>query len=365
MKAFVRVNDLVPGQVVGERIYDTSRDYLLLSEGVALDEKMIWRLKERRVSAIQVTDAFITPEEVALENSKAETVERLSSFVDDFYHHGTTSLEMLNQALDEIISQLAADNTIMVYLHRISEHANHVLEHSVDVAIYAALIGLGCGLSRDDITLLGMGALLHDIGKLGVDRQLLNKPSVLSENEFALIKKHPEFGYQQLKRIESLDERARRVSLEHHERLDGLGYPNGLRGDRIHFYSRIVAICDVYDALTMERAYKKAYRPDQAAQMLKAASNLDKNLIEILLSRLVIYPVGTKVRLSNGAIGVVIKTQMPHNPNPLVKLLLSQYNEYFIRKRMLEVVEIGKGIDIAGVVSNAEYQQLLDTKTLG
>lgn len=202
MKALVSVDDLVPGQIVAERIYDTISDHLLVSPGVTLDECMIWRLKQRRISAIQVADASLTPAEIALDKCRAATVGSLSSFVDDFYGAGTTSLEPVNQALDGIINQLAADDAIMVCLQKVSLYDNYVLEHSVDVAIYASLIGLGYGLSREDVTTMGMGALLHDIGKLGIDKQLLDKPSALSENEYELVKKHPQYGYQQLQRIE-------------------------------------------------------------------------------------------------------------------------------------------------------------------
>lgn len=149
------------------------------------------------------------------------------------------------------------------------------------------------------------------------------------------------------------------MSLEHHERLDGSGYPNALRGSDIHLFSRIVAVCDVYDALATERSYKKAYRPDQAALVLRETTNLDKRFVEALLKHVVLYPIGTKVRLSNGAIGSVVRAQSSSNPQPMVKLLFSRYNESFLQKRKLEVLEVGNGVYIEGAMNDNEYQQLL------
>ena len=151
--------------------------------------------------------------------------------------------------------------------------------HSQNVALYSEEIGKALGLEEREIKTLSMAALLHDIGKLGVPDWLLLKPSPLSEDEFNLIKLHTVLGEKILSRIEGFEEVARIVRY-HHEKVDGSGYPDGLKGDEIPLLSRIISVADIYDALTSDRPYRGALPPHKALSIMKEMP-LDKEIVEI------------------------------------------------------------------------------------
>lgn len=178
---------------------------------------------------------------------------------------------------------------------------------------------MSLGLGKSELYLLGLGALLHDIGLTQVYKLILNKQGSLSPGEFAEIKKHPLHAE---KILAGLDKQVVRIALQHHERLDGSGYPRGLRGREVDFLAQIVAVADIYEAMINERAYRQAHPAREALEYLMASGGtlFDLSIIKAFVQNVTAYPAGTLVRLSSGETGVVCQNRRGLPLHPLVEI---------------------------------------------
>jgi HD-GYP domain-containing protein (c-di-GMP phosphodiesterase class II) len=180
-------------------------------------------------------------------------------------------------------------------------------------------------MSRKELNAMAIGGLIHDIGKIKVKDSVLNKPGKLTDEEFEHIKLHQTFAYELIDEIEGLDSISRDICLMHHEKLDGKGYPKGLKGEEITLYGRISSIVDIYDALTADRVYKQGMSSSEAFKiMLKLTPfHLDSNLVYTFINCIGIYPVGSLVKLSDGRVGIVWTANDTQPLKPLVKCFYS------------------------------------------
>lgn len=181
--------------------------------------------------------------------------------------------------------------------------------HSVNVAILSLLMGMELGLGTDDLQNLGLAAILHDIGKMFVNSEILHKPTSLAPDEYKEVKQHVKLGYNFLKATFEIPAQVYVAVLQHHERYDGKGYPNELGGDNIHLFGRIIAVTDVYDALTANRPYRKPIPASKALDYIVSGNGtlFDRRLTNIFVRKVAHYPVGTYVRLNSGHSGIVFK----------------------------------------------------------
>lgn len=163
---------------------------------------------------------------------------------------------------------------------------------------------------------------MHDIGKTNIPKEILNKPDILSEEEFKEVRKHPRYGYDILKENDNISSVVRNAVYSHHENEDGTGYPRGLTSDKIHLFAKIIHIADVYDALTARRSYKEPLNPADALEYLMAYAGtmFDKTVLETFIKYVAPYPVGTSIRLSTGQVAVVIKNNEEFLTRPIVRL---------------------------------------------
>jgi len=167
-----------------------------------------------------------------------------------------------------IVDNVLADGNVMLGLTGLRAHDTYTHAHSVNVCILSSLIGRGLGLTRAELVSMGTGAILHDLGKVFIDNHLLAKGGPLTAEEFSLIRQHTESGYAALLEGAFMEPAAAATVLQHHERLDGTGYPNGLRDADLGLFSRIVAVADVFDALSNDRPYRPAYSPEKCLHIL-------------------------------------------------------------------------------------------------
>ena len=225
------------------------------------------------------------------------------------------STSAVKTLLDQLVSQPGA----AFLLTTMKSHHEYTFYHSVNTAIHSLALGRLAGLDEEDQLLLGLGALLHDIGKIGVSNEILQKPGPLSHSEWAEIKRHPQIGAEAiLAAANQGQEAAAIVALEHHLRFDGLGYPARARrhlARPMHFFSRLVAVTDTYDALTTRRSYRRAETPVRALSVLLncAGGSHDPDFVQAFIRMLGIYPPGTVLELANGNFAVV--THPPDHPD--------------------------------------------------
>ncbi|MFW6016899.1 MAG: HD-GYP domain-containing protein [bacterium] len=241
-------------------------------------------------------------------NIVKETLERVSMCEN-------LNIKTIKSFIFDLLDEILNFDNILVNLIDIKSYSSYTFAHSVNVAAIAILIGKLLKYDMDKLFDLGIGALLHDIGKVLLPPEILKKPAKVTAEEFEILKEHPRLGYDYIKKYDEISPRARIIVLSHHERLDGSGYPKGSSGDEIHDFARIVVIADVYDALLSDRIYRKSWSINDVLEYLIANVNtkFDFTFTEIFTRNIAIYPNGITVLLSNGQ-KAIIKEQNPGFP---------------------------------------------------
>lgn len=326
----VPTDSLRPGMRVGHSIYN-SRGETLIGRDVVLNRKYIDSLKRLGIPALYIIDESLPDfyiEDVISEKSRVEAVKLARNILQG---RSTTKSRLESALINEsreiisdIIEQLLENSYLMVNLIDIRSTDDYLFGHSVNVCVLSLITGISLGYDRNSLMSLGMGSLMHDLGKTLIPDYILNKPGPLSPDEFQLIKKHSEYGYSILTNSGSyIKEISALIALQHHERYNGEGYPKGLQGANIHEFSQIVGIADVFDAMTADRVYRKAHQPYEAFEMLAGSGNFffDYKLVMAFLSNIAAYPAGTVVWLSSKEIAVVVETPKGFSLYPKVKVI--------------------------------------------
>ena len=227
-----------------------------------------------------------------------------------------STTDSINQNLMKAINDNAA---IAVDINALKTSDEYTFKHSVDVATMSMIIAKKQGLSQKDIYNIGIAGLLHDMGKSKIPLEILNKPARLTDEEFGVMKQHAILGYQILKEKDEFSTAISLAVLQHHEKMNGKGYPLGVTSERISPYAKILSVVDVYDALVTERPYKKSLSQRTAVEMIMAMTDeLDITAMKSFLSSVILYPVDTTVKLSNGEYAKVVKNNASSVLRPMV-----------------------------------------------
>lgn len=338
----INIEHLRPGMVIGKTI-SSSDGIVLLSEGLTIKEHYIDKFIELGISEIyvridelsEIKIVDITKEEnrKAAERVIKQTMEKIN-MGDEF------STAKIMEIVSTIIEDLLNDEGVLLNLSDIRAVDDYTFDHSVNVCVLSIVTGIALGYDKEKLLKLGVGAILHDIGKVLIAQEILNKPGALDEREYSEIKKHTELGYHTIVRHTELHASSMMVVLEHHERYNGTGYPAGKKKNEIHEFSRIVAIADVYDALTSDRVYKKKIHPDEAIEYLVSMGNhdFDDEILEKFLQYVTGYPIGTVVLLNSGIRGVISGNNKDYPSRPKVKCIIDQSGNKIKYNAELELI---------------------------
>ena len=296
---FVPISKLQPSMLVAKAIYDAG-DKILINHGVRLTEDFIKSMEARGIIGAYVEDDIsnkIVVQEAITNELRSCAINSIKDF----------DLETTINISKKIVDQLMSSDSIMLDLIDLRTFDDYTYRHSVNVAILSTMIAMGMDFKYDELTDLCLAALLHDIGKLQISDEILNKPAGLTEEEYALVKTHPSIAYNIIKDRWDISATTKIGILCHHENVDGSGYPFGLRDSKIHRFARIIHVCDVYDALTSKRPYKNPYSPADASEFLMAScgSLFDRDVVEVFLGYVPIYPKGSTVYLSDGRKAII------------------------------------------------------------
>ena len=254
----------------------------------------------------------------------------------------------LGQAVDtdaakELVTEVANSITrsphALVWLTNMKERDEYTSIHCMNVCVMAVSFGRTLGMEKAELEMLGLGGLLHDLGKMRVPLEILNKPSKLTFEEFEVMKTHPVEGYNMLKSQGDLPSEVLDIVKHHHERRNGKGYPSQLDGDQINDMTRIVAIVDVYDAITSDRCYHDAISPYDALKNMYewVKEDFDKEMIEKFIKCLGIYPIGCVVELNLGHVGIVVSASEKSKLRPIVMLVLNSKHEQFPKPKLINL----------------------------
>ncbi|MBP1154568.1 MULTISPECIES: HD-GYP domain-containing protein [unclassified Paenibacillus] len=321
------------GMRLAKRIYN-SEGLPLLMEEVELTQTMIRRLTDLGVDFVYIDDPRtrdITVKDAISEETRIRAVSEIrSSFRqmmgDQIKRTSITGLQLgkaFRGVMDMILNDMTSHKDSMIMLTNISAMDDYLFQHSLNVCIYSTMLGMAHDYTRDELMTLGIGALLHDIGKTQIPLELLRKKEPLTDKEFDLIKQHTVYGFQFLKDEPNIPLLAAHCALQHHERMDGSGYPRRLKGTEIHEYARLIGVVDSYDAMTTHRVYRNAMLPHQALEIIFAGSGTlyETQKVELFRDKIAIYPIGITVTLNTGEKGVVVdlNSKAPHRP--VVRLL--------------------------------------------
>lgn len=230
--------------------------------------------------------------------------------------------EKVTGTVGKMVDSVFRNQDALTSLARLKSFDDYTFAHSVNVCILSLALGRHMGLERAELCDLGTGAILHDIGKMLVPGQVLNKPGKLTDEEFIVMKRHSEFGGEVLKDAK-IPEASRLVATQHHERFDGSGYYKRLAGRDIHPFARIAAVADVYDAMTSKRVYQNGMPPEEALKRLylMRGTHFEPELVERLIKCLGIYPIGTFVELNTGELAIVKMVNRSHPLQPWIEII--------------------------------------------
>ncbi|MFB6356589.1 MAG: HD-GYP domain-containing protein [bacterium] len=350
----IPVSSLEPGQKVMESIevpspQDNVQFLLRIPEGTKLTQKHIRRLRDANVNYITVRDPatddldeyVFDPE---LEQAQEEVIEQFNRIAEENENGGLSREEIgrFRSTIDNLVDRLK-NSQVMASFTTLKTQDNYTARHSLDVAKISLMLVLKDEryfrsqlkqetsasqkyVNRYLLEDLGMGAMLHDLGKQNVPNDILKKPGKLSDSEFETIKSHPEHGYEELKQFDiELNAPVKVPAFQHHEKFNGSGYPRGRSGKNIHLYGRITALADVFSALTSSRPYRDAKSSDRALtimhDMQSNGPHFDPELYDRFLEVVYPYPVGLDVKLSDGSRGVVSEVNPNCPDQPTVRVL--------------------------------------------
>ena len=246
------------------------------------------------------------------------------------------------EVVERMMDSVARHPDALVWFSNLKDRDEYTAVHSLNVCMLAVTLAAWVGNDARAIKEMGIGALLHDVGKLKVPLEVLNKPGKLTDAEYAIMKKHPEYGVEILKNSPDLTPASLEIVRDHHERLNGKGYPAGRKGAEISYYSQIAAIADVYDAMTSDRVYQKGRSPAEALKlMMSFDGDFNDELLRQFADYLGDYPIGSMVELNTGEVGFVIPSQQ-RQEKPTILLVLDYKKRRYFPQRVRDLMRFPK-----------------------
>lgn len=343
---YVPTNSLKKGMRMGQSIKDRL-DRILVARGTILDDYLIHTLKKLSITGVYIEEGeeeIVEEKEEKLSAEISDIIEknkvkdpakvqlsesvkkRVSEGVQYLYNNSDSEqfAETSNRITNDLVRAIDENDALAVDISTLKTSDEYTFKHSVDVATISMIIARKQGFSEKDVYNIGIAGLLHDMGKSKVPPEILNKPARLNEAEFEVMKKHSILGFQILKEKKEFSNEVSLAVLQHHEKMNGAGYPFGCTKEKIIPYAKILSVSDVYDALVTERPYKKAYSQRDAVEIIMSmTAELDITAMRSFMESVILYPVGTNVELSNGEMAKVVRNNTGIVLRPVVVGLTS------------------------------------------
>lgn len=335
----IPVDKLSVGMVLGDDVIN-SNGLILIPRKTMIQQKHIFRLKLYDILSVVIEDviepihADEAPSEVVLQIDSSQQafnefrniyIEKEVEIKDQLYAISNGEPIHINKLLDishSLLDGLKTKSSLFNYLYNLRTADDYTYTHSINVSLLCNIFGNWLKLPQDQVEELTTAGLLHDIGKIKVDQNILNKPGKLTPQEFEKIKKHSKLGYDILKDQKNISENIKFAVLMHHEKINGTGYPLGLKDAEIHDYAKIISIVDIYDAMTSNRSYHKKFSPFKVIQIFEQDSFglLDTAFLFVFLENIAHNYLGKMVKLSTGEEGKIIFIHNNAPSRPIIEI---------------------------------------------
>ena len=324
-KIFIGVTECKPGMKMAETIFN-EYGAVIVGEGTILDLHIINTIIKLGIIKTKVYSSNDNISEVkSTEIFKAqynENVDTIKQVIHNISRGGSIDINKVNHISHTIYARINENRDIVNSIHQIKNVDEYTYTHCINVSMLCMLIGKWLKFDKKKLELLIQAGLLHDIGKGRINPEILNKPGALSPDEYEEIKNHALYGYMITDNISEINEDVRKGILMHHEREDGTGYPNGVKGSYIHEFAKIIAVADIYDAMTSNRIYEQKKSPFEVFSLLENNSFgiLDTRVVKVFLSNMAVYYIGDFVRLSTGDMGEIIYINPMRIAQPIIRV---------------------------------------------
>ena len=332
---------LKPGMKVERSVFGP-RGEILVSKGSILTPSFISKLKEYEIHFVYINDGKqqgiykknkapavrapkIKAKDMIAKETRVAAVRQVKNILLETKESGKLVIDpqSIYRTVGQFTTEIMASRDLMFNLVDLRRQDDYTFAHSVNVCVLALMTGITLGYSSQQLAILGVGALLHDLGKVKIPDEILNKPGRLTREEYSLIKMHTVYGSELISASKNLNHLHALMAYQHHESCDGTGYPEGIKAEEFHDFSQIISIVDKFDALTADRVYRKPFLPNEAYEMCAASGNylFKEYIVKAFLKNIAAYPAGAVVELNNGYIGAVIDTPKGFSTSPRVMLL--------------------------------------------
>ncbi len=332
----ISIDVLKEGMVLGRTIWNEA-GHPLLKKDVVINDRIIQRLQQLNTHYLYIDDEISEGIEVeetvppAMRNKVIKTIKDSFQSIDGLNPVNASYIldqqsKTIVSIVDELLSAVTGNNEILTILTDAYLFDEYLYQHSFQVTLYSIAIAKELGYSAEDLRLIGIGALLHDVGKLMVPKDILTKPGRLTNDEFEMMKMHARYGFDLLRNLHSISLLVAHCAFQHHERIDGSGYPRGLVDFEIHPFAKIIGVADVFDAVTTNRVYREKMLPSQGLAIVEAGSGTlyDARIVKALKRAVVHYPNGVILKLSDGRRGIVSRQNTLDAALPWIRIFEEQ-----------------------------------------
>lgn len=331
------IGGVIPGSIIAQDVFG-SDGVLLIKKGSMFREQYIPRFIDAGVQEIFIEEnGSMTPEtivtirkslniqDVIHDKTRTHAQNQIKKTMMKFKSVSSVDIQKISQIVEDMIEQLLDKKDFVFALSQLRSVDDYTYQHSVNVGVLALIIGIDLSLDKEQLKQLGMGAILHDIGKIMIPEEIIKKPAKLTSEEFQVVKRHTEYGYDILVQTD-IPEEAALIALHHHEKFDGTGYSRGLSNTKIPLFARIVAVADVYDAMSNDRVYQRRSAPDKVFREIThlGDKHFDTHIMETFAKHINIYPTGTGIILNSGHRGIVLYQNKLYPESPIVRVFLKK-----------------------------------------
>lgn len=337
----IPVSELKPGMRLAKDVYLNDGKLLLLA-GFIIKSRYIRKLELFEIPYVYIHESEETPlVDISEEKVYSEAFNTIKSVMSTVREGKDLNVHVVKETVNDIVQKVINNESVFMQLTGIRDIDSYTFLHSVDVCIYSVVTGKNLGLSQTELTELGIGAVLHDIGKCKIPLEILMKPGKLTEEEFHIMKLHSVYGHEIINNTNGLSRRIANIACQHHEKWDGTGYPLGLSTYQIDKFSRIVTAADIYDALTADRVYRKRDLPHEAAEYIVGNSSIlfDPEIASVFIKNIAIYPEGCIVLLNSGEIASVIEANRNMAVRPKVTVIARKEGPPVLQPYVLDLMK--------------------------